>query len=112
MEKRAPTPIIVRDFNPYAVRAALAAQERSQELECALKCAYLPNGNRQTLKTEETVILAGTVFREHVWSTLPYIETVTQKRYRYEGVLIDEERILGLEVRTYPFCLCVGLHQL
>ena len=36
-------------------------------------------------------------------SPLPYIETVTQIRYGYEGVKIDEERILGLEVRLLPF---------
>ena len=34
---------------------------------------------------------------------LPYIETVTQNKYGYEGVLIDEERILGLEVRSLLF---------
>src|SRR6266404_939334 len=81
--------IIVRDFNPYAVRAALAARGRSHGLECAHR--KLPNGNLQTLKTEETVILAGTVFGDDVRSALPYIETVTQNRYRYEGFLIDKE---------------------
>jgi hypothetical protein len=89
MEENAPTPIIVRDFNPYAVRAALARE----------KSRILPNGNKQTLKAEEGVIPAGSMFREDVRSALPYIETVTQTRYGYEGVLIDEERILGLEVR-------------
>ena len=43
------------------------------------------------------------MFREDVWLALPYIETVTQNKYGYEGVLIDEERILGLEVRSL-FC--------
>ena len=105
MEDRSPTPIIVHDFNPYAVHAALAceaSQGRTQECE---KSWVLPNGNRQTIKVEEDVILAGSVFREDVRSALPYIETVTQTRYGYEGVLIDEERILGLVVRSLPF-LC------
>ncbi|KAH9170111.1 hypothetical protein EDB89DRAFT_1980645 [Lactarius sanguifluus] len=85
-------------LNPYAVRAALAreaTQGRSQEYDGDAQ--QLPNGNRQVLEVAEAVILAGTVFREDVRSALPYIETVTQKRFRYEGVLIDEERILGLE---------------
>ncbi|KAH9059215.1 hypothetical protein EDB87DRAFT_1737680, partial [Lactarius vividus] len=115
MEERSPTPIIVRDFNPYAVRAALAheaTQGRSQGWDGDAQ-QQLPNGNRQVLKVAETVILAGTVFRpftEDVRSALPYIETVTQKKYRYEGVLIDEERILGLEVRSLFFCLGVDPH--
>ena len=98
MEDRTPTPIIVRDFNQYAVRAVLA-QGRTQ----GDKSRILPNGNRQTIKVEEDVILAASMFREDVWSALPYIETVTRTRYGYEGVLIDEERILGLEVRLSPF---------
>ena len=57
---------------------------------------------------EEDVIPAGSMFREVVQSALPYIETVMHTRYRYEGVLIDEERILGLEVRSLPFVsLCI-----
>jgi hypothetical protein len=104
MEDRTPTPIIVRDFNPYAVREA--AQGRSQEgdRDAREMSRVLPNGNRQTVKMEEDVIPAGSMFKEDVRSALPYIETVTQIRYGYEGVLIDEERILGLEVRLLSWC--------
>ena len=63
----------------------------------------LSNRNRQTLKVKEDVIRAGYIFSEYVRSALPYIETVTQTRSGYEGVLIDKERILGLEVRLLPF---------
>ena len=85
MEDRSPTPIIVHNFNLYAVHAALAreaSQGRTQECE---KSWVLPNGNRQTIKVEEDVIPAGSVFREDVRSALPNIETVTQRRYGYEG---------------------------
>ena len=82
--------------------ACEASQGQTQECE---KSRVLPNGNRQTVKVEKDVILVGSVFREDVWSALPYIETVTQTRYGYEGVLIDEERILGLVVHSLPF-LC------
>ena len=103
MEERTPTPtpIIVRDFNPYAVRATLAseaAQGRPQECERDTH-RQLPNGSLQVINVKEDVIPAGTMFREDVRSALPYIETVTQKKYQYEGVMIDEERIFGLEVR-------------
>ena len=55
MEDRTPAPIIVRNFNQYAVRAALA-QGRTQECD---KSRVLPNENRQTVKVEEDVILVG-----------------------------------------------------
>ena len=55
MEDRTPMPIIVRNFNQYAVRATLA-QGRMQECD---KSRVLPNENRQTVKVEEDVILVG-----------------------------------------------------
>src|SRR5258707_12454151 len=45
------------------------------------------------LKVEDSVLDAG------LCSKTTYFEIVTQAEYRYEGVLIDEERILGLKVR-------------
>jgi len=52
-----------------------------------------------TLKVEDSVLVAGSVFKEDVQSSLPYVETMTRAEYHYEGALIDEERILGLKVR-------------
>jgi hypothetical protein len=109
----ASTPIIVRDFNPYAVRSArarAAAGGHSQQ-----RCDWiedLSNGNVMTLKVDDSVLAAGTVFNDDVRSSLPYVEVVTRAEYRYDGVLIDEERILGLKVCTtencrFPVCLVI-----
>ena len=67
----------------------------------------LPNGNHMTLKVDDNVIAAGSVFKDDVRSSLPYVEIVTLADYRYEGVLIDEERILGL--RYVPELLVVSV---
>ena len=99
MEDGASTPIIVRDFNPYAVRSARARAAASVHLQ--QHCDWsenLPNGNQMTLKVNDNVIAAGSVFEDDVRSSLPYVEIVTLKEYRYHGVMIDEERILGLKV--------------
>jgi hypothetical protein len=101
MEEGTPTPIIVRDFNPYTVRSARGrAAASGQERGCNWS-EQLPNGNRVRLKVEESVLAAGSVFEEDVRSSLPYVEVATRAEYRYEGVLIDEERILGLKVRAF-----------
>ena len=99
MEDRPSTPIIVRDFNPYAVCSARARAAASAYLQ--QRCDWsedLPNGNVMTLKVDDSVLAAGSVFKDDVRSSLPYVEVVTRAEYRYEGVLIDEERILGLKV--------------
>ncbi|KAH9980744.1 hypothetical protein BJV74DRAFT_85796 [Russula compacta] len=113
MEGDPPTPITVRDFNPYAVHAARArsaaaaatagsasgqsSREQPQAQQGRNWSEPLPNGNRMTLKVEESVLPAGNKFQEDVRSALPYVEVVTRDEYSYEGVLIDEERILGLK---------------
>ena len=81
----------------HATLAREASQGRLQECERDAH-RQLPNGNLQVVNVKEDVISAGTMFREDVRSALPYIETVTQKKYRYEGVMIDEEMVFGLEV--------------
>jgi hypothetical protein len=63
MEDGAPTPIVMRDFNPCTVRsvrgrAAAAGQSRGCNWS-----EHLPNGNRMTLKVEDSVLLAGPVFK-------------------------------------------------
>ncbi|KAF8492164.1 hypothetical protein F5888DRAFT_1731372 [Russula emetica] len=98
MEDGASTPIIVRDFNPYAVRSARARAAAGGHLQ--QQCDWnevLPNGNTMTLKVDDSVLVAGSVFKDDVRSSLPYVEIVTREEYHYEGVLIDEERILGLK---------------
>jgi len=50
------------------------------------------------------VFTAGPIFKEDVRSSLPYVETVTRREYRYDGVMMDEERILGVEVRLESLC--------
>jgi hypothetical protein len=99
MEDRASTPIIVRDFNSYAVRSACARAAAGGHLQ--QRCDWsedLPNGNLMTVKVDDSVLPAGSVFKDDVRSSLPYVEVVTRAEYCYEGVLIDEERILGLKV--------------
>jgi len=99
MEDGASTPIIVRDFNPYAVRSARARAAAGGHLQQRRDWSEdLPNGNTMTLKVNDSVLAAGSVFKDDVRSSLPYVEVVTLAEYCYEGVLIDEERILGLKV--------------
>jgi len=98
LEDRMPSPIIVRDFNPYAVRAARALAAENEQSEKGDWSQQLPNRNRTTLNVEDSVLLAGPIFKEGVRSSLPYVEVVTQDEYHYNGVMIDDQRILGLKV--------------
>jgi hypothetical protein len=100
-----PSPIIVRDFNTYAVRAALALAAESGQSRQENWSKQLPGGDRiMTLTVEDSVLAAGSIFKEDVRSSLPYVEVVTQNDYWYNGVMIDDERVLGFRVCFEPFC--------
>ena len=64
----------------------------------------LPNGNRMTVNMMESVLAAGRPFKEDVRSSLLYVEIVTQNKYYYEGVMIDDQRILRFKVRFVSLC--------
>ena len=104
LEDSMPSSIIVRDFNPYAVRAARALAAESGQSEKGNWTKQLPNGNRMTLNVEDSVLTAGYLFEEDVRSSLPYVETVTQDKYHYHSVMMDEERILCLKVCFNSSC--------
>jgi hypothetical protein len=101
---RMPAPIIVRDFNPYAVRAARSLASASGQSQQGNWNKRLPNGNMMFLKVEASVLTAGSMFKEDVWSSLPYVEIVTQDGYQYNGVMMDDERILSFPVRLKSLC--------
>ena len=104
LEDRMLTPIILRDFNPYAVRAARALASASGQSQQGNWSKQLPNGNRMSLKVEDSVLTAGAIFQEDVWSSLPYVEIVTGGEYQYNFVMMDDERILGFQVRFESLC--------
>ena len=108
LEDSMPAPIIVRDFNPYAVRAVRAIAAASGQSQQGNWSEQLPNGNRMTLKVEDSVIPVGLIFEEDVRSSLPYIEIVTQDEYHYDRAMIDDQRILCLKVRSGSLCRCIG----
>jgi hypothetical protein len=99
LEDRMPGSILLRDFNPYAVRAARSLAGASGQSQQGNWAKQLPNGNQMTLIVEDSVLTAGSIFEEDVRSSLPYVEIGTQRKYQYDGVLIDDERILGVKVR-------------
>ena len=104
LEGYMPTPVVVRDFNPYAVRAARSLASASGQSQQEDWSTLLPNGNRMSLKVEDSVLTAGSIFEEDVWSSLPYVEIVTEGGYQYDGVLMDDERILCFQVRFESLC--------
>jgi hypothetical protein len=78
-----PAPIRIREYNPYRVQQLLAKET-------------VPPG--VTVKMGEGIPEVGP-FQEIVHSALPFVEILSSENYDFDGVMIDQERILGLRVR-------------
>lgn len=82
---RKPSAFTVCDFNPYNVRRFWMRPEEANA--------------RRLLVTDES-ILEDMDFEQPVRSSLPYIVCTTERDdYKYDGVLMEEERLVGITVR-------------
>lgn len=91
MSSTSPAPICVRDFNPFRARALYS--------EFGDKEVALPNGNKALAMLDPTLLTCSAVFPYGVESALPYSQVTSKKSYPGNGVLMDEERIVLLQVR-------------
>lgn len=83
-----PSVIVVRDYNPVAVRRALWEKEHGtfDEME----------GRRSVVTNSEPLGAWSHVFKSDGSHALPYVEVESEDGYDYDGVLMDENHLLGL----------------
>ena len=80
---------IVLDFNPESLRRA-----ETLPLDVRNRIRCFPH-------SESTCIRAEGMFKEPVIGELPFLVCASEGLYAWDGALIDEERVLGLEVRIW-----------
>ncbi|KAA1474117.1 hypothetical protein DENSPDRAFT_313633 [Dentipellis sp. KUC8613] len=80
-------PIVLRDFNPYNVWRQRQREERGEDT------------GRMRIVESSSVITSSGLFKRDLESALPYTEVESERPYMYDGVLIDEERMLGLRIQ-------------
>lgn len=82
--------IQLMDFNPLFVRnPPLFPEDYHPAIQKAV---------HRTIITDATVIPADEIFEEDVVSNLPYYQVTTVDTFPLAGVLLDDERIIGLRV--------------
>ncbi|TFK53869.1 hypothetical protein OE88DRAFT_1625482 [Heliocybe sulcata] len=89
-----PSRISIMDFNRYKVRRMMTDGKvlpRTEEATVWLNC--LPTWLPEDMG----------VFESPVESRLPYVETVSHRKVRYDGILIDGERIIGICVSAVAY---------
>lgn len=93
--------LVLRDFNPHSVRhtaGRLETRAPGMPAGASSSSSVLrhENGNRTRVVTAPTRLTAGLCFRGDVISHLPYVETRAMCTPRWESVITDGERLLGL----------------
>ncbi|KAJ3752416.1 hypothetical protein EV360DRAFT_88774 [Lentinula raphanica] len=84
--RRKPRTIVVFDFNPHNLRQV----ERELEEDPDAKTTKVASRERRVMEGQE-------IFAEDIVSCLPYVAVAMTQAYRLDGVLMDEDRILGLQ---------------
>lgn len=97
-----PSQYYLFDFNPHSVRVAQMEGVK----------AYMTEEDRRMVCTSSTTIDPAFAFAEEVSSRLPYVVTESGGHYAFDGVLLDEERILGIYVSWRRRLGCVPYLQL
>ena len=113
--------LVVRDFNPHSVRHATAqfspvpapasvpqasSSTSARGTSRNVRVLRHENGNRTRVVTAPTLLTAGLCFRGDVISHLPYVETRAICTPRWESVLTDGERLLGLYFKVRYLNIC------
>lgn len=81
--------IRVLDFSPVSVRRELSSARHDDDDEWSV-----------SVETEPTVLPKRGIWKEDVWSRLPYREVVRRKAIRANGVMMDDQRLI---------VVCVGV---
>jgi hypothetical protein len=86
-----PSPIYIRDFNPWRIKQAKAKLGDGETYETERTFVTIARPGSPTLDQES-------IFVDPVSSDLEYLEVKTKKEYRYSSVFMDENWILGIVV--------------
>ncbi|KAK7039219.1 hypothetical protein VNI00_010124 [Paramarasmius palmivorus] len=84
-------PVIVLDFNQHHCRQHRLRKESGENENHRVWLIDAPD-NLHKLE----------VFREDVKGVLPYLATKSEEAYSFDGVLMDDERIIGLKRADFP----------
>lgn len=77
----------------------MVLDETDEEMINSDQFLYIPTSNRvQVVDRPEQLVEPADAFSEPVVGELPYAVSASQERYMYHGVLLDEERVIGIFV--------------
>ena len=85
-----PSPIVVLDFHPTSVKRAAAAEGASRCISCFARPSEIDHRS----------------FEVSVMSALPYACYASPDVFDYDGLLMDEDRLIGLQVHIFS---CVSI---
>ena len=76
----------------------MVLDEMDDELINSDEFLYFPTSNRVQVVTQPEQVEPADAFSEPVVGELPYVVSASQDKHMYDGVLLDEERVIGLFV--------------
>jgi hypothetical protein len=82
----------------------MALDEMDDELINSEEFLYFPTSNRVQVVNRSEQVEPADAFSEPVVGELPYVVSASQDKHIYDGVLLDEERVIGIFVSFISKC--------
>ncbi|KAF9442874.1 hypothetical protein P691DRAFT_680660 [Macrolepiota fuliginosa MF-IS2] len=86
-------PLTLIDFNPIDVAKVLAAEKHRLQMG--------PEFHAMVVQAMDPLNDPDGCFENAVYSSLPYTIRISQEKYSFSALILDEESILGIKVRNY-----------
>ncbi len=79
------------DFNPYSISKFISDHNDGDAMD-------IDSPSSVTLHTESLTIRKKRIFVEDVVTSLPYLEIQTKETYAFDGLMMDESRVMLIKV--------------
>ena len=89
---------LLADPGSDSTGSPMALDEMDDELINSEGFLYFPTSNRVQVATQPEQVEPADAFSEPVVRELPYVVSASQDKHIYDGVLLDEERVIGIFV--------------
>ena len=98
-----PDLLVEPDSEGDSTGSPMVLDEMDEELINSDEFLYFPTSNGVQVVTQPEQVEPVDAFSEPVVGELPYVVSASQNRHMYDGVLLDEERVIGVIVSFISF---------
>ena len=93
--------LVEPDSEGESTGSPMVLDETDEEMINSDEFPYFPTSNRVQVVNRSEQVEPADAFSEPVIGRLPYVMSASQDKHMYDGLLLDEERVIGIIVSLF-----------